>query len=223
MKPDVENNEWKAEAPYLASLQKGNPFLVPEKYFDTLPESIHHSVYLHHLKGSIATTGFSVPDGYFDSLKDQILLETGGSILAQLPAADGYTTPDLYFEQLQAKIFAKTITPESAPTSQEQILSSKTESKIIRLWRSGLLKYASAACFVLASAFGFYLNQHNFSPEPTATEIANEQMLYDISEQDVIDHVEGNTPDVPNTSPADTDLETYILNNYSQSDLSSAL
>jgi hypothetical protein len=220
MKTDVENNEWKAEAPYLASLPRVNPFLVPEQYFETLPETIANSVYLNELKEVSPLDGFTVPDQYFSSLKDRILAQTTEEefateeVLAHFPPSAGFSTPDQYFQKLQSKILAQTV--EGAPPAAK-------ESRIVRLWHSGLLKYASAACFVLVAAFGFYLNQQTYTPQPTATEIANEQMLYDIDEQDIIDHVEGNTVDESKNNATNAELETYILNNYSQNDLSSAL
>lgn len=243
MKTDLENNEWKAEAPYLASLPVKNPFLVPEQYFDTLPDAITDAVYANELKQVIPASGHTVPDQYFSSLKDRILAQTSekqtfikdssntvfdasaayaaeddyndDDILASLPAAAGFSTPDQYFQKLQSKILAQTVEEIAAPVK---------ESKIIRLWHSGLLKYASAACFVLVAAFGFYLNQQSYKPEAsTAAEIANEQMLYDMDEQDIIDHVAGTVADAPKSNATNAELETYILNNYSQSDLSSEL
>jgi len=241
MKTDDENNEWKAEAPYLASLQKVNPFIVPENYFDTLPDAISNSVYFDELKQTVPASGFTVPDNYFVSLQDRIQFATTdntGSIseplLDKFPVNAGYSTPDQYFQKLQSRILAQTveleqqaaITPslENAITpSVEEEIKPKAESKIVRLWHSGLLKYASAACFIVVAAFGLYLNQQNFSQESTSVEIANEQMLYDIDEQDIIDHVEGNVIDEPKTKMTKAELETYILNNYSQNDLSSEL
>lgn len=232
MKTDEENNEWKAEAPYLASLPVENPFLVPEHYFDTLPDAITNSVYLNELKQVTPAAGYTVPDQYFSSLKNRILAQTSEEesnadehlsideesgaeeALKRFPVSAGFSTPDQYFQKLQAKILAQTV-EEAAPAR---------ESKIVRLWHSGLLKYASAACFVLVAAFGFYLNEQTIKPvAATAAEIANEQMLYDIDEQDIIDHVEGNVAEEPKTNATNAELETYILNNYSQSDLSSEL
>jgi len=220
MKTDVENNEWKAEAPYLAGLPRENPFLVPEHYFDTLPETIANSVYFNELKEETPVAGFTVPDQYFSSLKDRILAQTTAEeftheeVLSQLPPSPGFSIPDQYFQKLQSKILAQTVAEAPPPAK---------ESKIVRLWHSGLLKYASAACFVLVAAFGFYLNRQTYIPESTAAEVANEQMLYDIDEQDIIDHVEGNTVDEPKDNATNAELETYILNNYSQNDLSSSL
>lgn len=219
MKTDVENNEWKAEAPYMAGLQKENPFLVPEQYFNLLPDLINSSVYYATLKDTVSSSGFSVPDQYFTTAKERIfkattiLTEEEDMITFSLPKLDGYTTPDLYFEKLQARILEKT-TAEST--------SAKSTTKIVRLWRSGLLKYASAACFVLVTTFGLYTNHQNMLKE--SSDAANEQMLYDINEQDIIDNIQG-TPAIEdhNSNTTNTDLETYILNNFSQNDLSSAL
>ncbi|QNK62094.1 hypothetical protein H7F33_16295 [Pedobacter sp. PAMC26386] len=214
MKHDVEDNEWKQEAPYLASLKKENPFSVPDQYFDTLPGLIHDTIYVHELKKAIPMSGFIVPDQYFDILQGSILAETSADKLQNLPKSEGFLTPDLYFQKLQSSILAKTTKAE---------LPVKHEPKLIRLWHNDLIKYASVACFILVTAFGLYLNQQNFNTETRAADLANEQMLYDMNEQDIIDHIEGNNVDIQKDNTASADLETYILNNYSQSDLSSAL
>lgn len=227
MKADIENNEWKEEAPYLAGLKKENPFSVPENYFDALSETIVNSVYVAELKEGIPVPGFTVPDQYFSLLHDRILAET--DLLNSLPSSEGFSVPDQYFQKLQSKILDRVAVEKQTPTAiEEEIAVVKAapagKSKIVRLWHSGLLKYASAACFVLATTFGLYLNQqHQVTRNAAANDIANEQMLYDISEQDVIDHVQGTTADAKTDSKADAELENYILNNFSQNDLSSAI
>lgn len=274
MKTDIENNEWKAEAPYLASLSKVNPFSVPEHYFNTLPDLITNSVFAEELKQKIPVSGFIVPDQYFSNsadrffkgITDRISAETAIDINVGFPKESGFKTPDLYFQQLQAKILARTtgavaaeeslqennfaetssltvaeisplaaaerlaevnslrvvkhLTTESTLT-EESPVQPKPLTKVTRLWHSGLFKYTTAACFILISALGLYLNQQNFQKEAGATEIANEQMLYDINEQDIIDHIQGISPDKQTVS--NTDLESYLLNNYSQNELSTAL
>ena len=261
MKHDIEDNEWKQEAPYLASLEKGNPFSVPQEYLNTLPDLIHGAIYADELKEAIPMSGFIVPDQYFNVLKDSIFAEATGNGLQELPKADGFHTPDLYFQKLQANILAKTVALAATTKAIEQNQLSgfaetglyaktirnnapaknstpaKNEPKFIRLWHNDLVKYASAACFILVTAFGLYLNQQNFNAESKNADLATEQVLYDINEQDIIDHIEGNNVDVSNDhsavsnknaaisndNTANADLETYILNNYSQSDLSSVL
>ncbi|MGY0040454.1 hypothetical protein [Pedobacter sp. NJ-S-72] len=148
--------------------------------------------------------------------------------LQNLPKSEGFHTPDLYFQKLQASILAKTtgadlLVHDSPAKVTESDSSVKQQPKLIRLWHNDLIKYASAACFILVTAFGLYLNQQNFNTENKTADMVSEQMLYDMNEQDIIDHVAGNNVDVQNDNTAKADLETYILNNYSQSDLSSAL
>lgn len=241
MKHDIENNEWKQEAPYLASLEKENPFSVPQEYLDTLPELIHGAIYADKLKETIPMSGFIVPDQYFNILQDTIFAEATGNGLQALPKADGFHTPDLYFQKLQANILAKTVASdfsakaieqdqpvrvaEAGPSAKTIVnnIPARPGPKLIRLWHNDLVKYASAACFILVTAFGLYLNQQNFNTESRSSDLASEQVIYDMNEQDIIDHIEGNNVDVSNDNTANADLETYILNNYSQSDLSSAL
>ena len=221
MKNDVENDEWKTEAPYLASLSVVNPFSVPEQYFNSLTDTINNTVYTEKLKEAIPVSGFSVPEQYFSGLKARIVIETGIGILQALPEKDGNTIPDGYFQKLQANILARTV--EDVTMETTEVVPVKEHSKIIRLWHSDLLKYASAACFILVTAFGLYLNQQNFKRESALREMANEQMLYDIDEQDIIDHIDKNTPEIQKAAVKDEELETYILNNYSQSDLASEI
>ena len=221
MKNDVENDEWKIEAPYLASLPVQNPFGVPELYFNSLTNTINNAVYTEKLKDAVPLSGFSVPDQYFSALKARIVIETGIGILQSLPEKDGNTIPDGYFQKLQANILARTIEESAAETIA--VAPVKEKSNIIRLWHSDLLKYASAACFILVTAFGLYLNQQNFKQESALTEMANEQLLYDIDEQDIIEHIDTNTPEIQKAAVKNEELETYILNNYSQSDLASEI
>jgi len=208
MKHDIDDG-WKQEAPYLASLQKENPFSVPEKYFNELPELINGGLYADKLREVIPMSGFTVPEAYFSELQNRISIETEIiSKLQNFPKNEGHQTPDLYFEKLQSRILAKTT---------EVALPVKHEPKIIRLWHNDLIKYASVACFILVTAFGLFLNQQR---EIGISEIANEQMLYDMNEQDIIDHIQGDNTAVKNSDTTNENLETYILNNFSQSELS---
>jgi len=221
MKTDLENNEWKAEAPYLASLHKENPFCVPENYFKFLPDTISNTIYTEKLREAVPVSGFAVPEQYFSSARARIIAATAENVLQNLPEVTGYTAPDLYFQKLQSRILAQTTGLKETEAIQE--LPVKSVSKIIRLWNSDVLKYASAACFILVTAFGLYLNQQSFTKQASVADFANEQLLYDLDEQDIIDHIETNAPETSKNMEINEELETYILNNYSQSDLSSAI
>ena len=84
------------------------------------------------------------------------------------------------------------------------------------------MKYASAACFVVLIASGLYLNNQNTVQNLRNSELANEQMLYDIDESVIIEHLE-ESQNVTTSSASDTEMENYILNHYSSSDLTNNL
>ncbi|MBB2149390.1 hypothetical protein [Pedobacter gandavensis] len=198
MKNDLENSEWMNEAPHLAGLSVKHPFSIPEGYFEGLPSDIHEAIFLDGLKTDSPTSGFKTPEGYFDSLSTKIQAEVVG-----------YTVPQDYFQQLQQKIAAK--------TTNEKV------AKTIRLWHSKALKYASAACFVLISGLGVYFYQNNNHPPMLSADAATEQMLFDIDENTIIDHIQANSLSQEHPSVPEADLENYILSNYSQNDIASDL
>jgi len=155
-------------------------------------------------------TGFTTPENYFAGLTERINARVFMEQLkAGAPANGGYTVPGDYFENLTSAILAKTSNESALP-----------QGRIVRLWHSKLLKYASAACFLLIAGAGLYFN--NQQPV-NYTELASEQMLYDIDEQVIIEHIEANHVTQPKSSAADAALENYILNNYSQNDLVTGL
>ncbi|WP_316841620.1 hypothetical protein [Pedobacter gandavensis] len=198
MKDDLENSEWMNEAPHLAGLRLKHPFSIPEGYFEGLPANIHEAIFLDDLKTSQPESGFNTPSGYFESLSTKIQAEVVG-----------YTVPQNYFQQLQDKIAAK--------TTEEKV------AKTVRLWHSKALKYASAACFVLVSALGMYFYQNNAASQALSADVATEQMLFDIDENVIIEHIQSNSLTQEQPAVANADLENYILSNYSQNDIASDL
>lgn len=210
-----ENNDWKKEAPILAGLSVYHPFSIPDGYFEELPPRISNAIYLDKLKTKSASPGFTTPPNYFNELSENINAELlKEKIKLTVPEGKHYAVPTNYFEQLQSNILNKTIY-DTKPSKS---------AGIIRLWHSKLLKYASAACFIILSTTGFYFYQHQLPARKLAyNELATEQILYDIDEDVIIDHIKDN--DLQQAKPAATDvaLENYILSNYSQSEIASNL
>jgi len=152
------------------------------------------------------SNSFSVPEGYFDDLSERINV---GVYAEQLRSVNsGLAVPDGYFDNLRSDILAKTVQEQKAP-----------KHKIVRLWHSNLLKYASAACFILVAGTGYYFNQQRNVQPVNTPEMATEQMLFDIDEQVIIDHIEETASAQPIVNADDAAMENYILSNYSQSDL----
>lgn len=201
-----ENMEWKMEASHLASLPRTTPYRVPDNYFDDLQERIHQSIFVNGLSQK-ENQGFSVPQNYFEDLGQQIESRIIEDQIRSLVKNDGFKTPANYFNQLNAEILNQT----SALT---------TKPKVVRLWSSDLMRYAAAACFIILVASGLYINERSAVKLNRTAELANEQMLYDIDESVIIEHIQ----ESQNVSAAsDKEIENYILDNYSSSDISSNL
>lgn len=203
-----ENIEWEKEAPLLASLPRTTPFSVPVQYFDELQSHIHQSVFIDGLMQK-DYQGFTVPEGYFEELGANINAKIALDKFKTSVNTDGFKTPAHYFENLNAKILSKTS-------------ALKPERKIFKLWNSDFMRYAAAACFILITASGLYLNQLQTLKDNRNTEIAREQVLYDIDESVIIEHLIENQS-LTSVSPSDTELENYILNNYSTNELANDL
>ncbi|MGM9475411.1 hypothetical protein ACS5PU_03230 [Pedobacter sp. GSP4] len=214
MNENIENNEWLNDAPALAAMGKRNPFSVPEGYFDSVGEHVLSAVFFDGLKDKTNTNSFEVPQNYFETLTERI--ETKIRLAEITKPENAFAVPANYFDTLQSRINDR-IAAETP----------KKEAKIIPLWRRNIVKYASAACFVLMASFGAYFYQNNTAipvAQTPLTDLANEQLLYDIDESTIIEHLEAqNTSSSKTNSASDTEMENYILNNFSSSDLSQAL
>lgn len=157
---------------------------------------------------NLIETGFTTPENYFSELTNNIQAKVLTERIKTVAPNDGYTVPENYFEQLRNDIERRTV----------------REKKVIRLWRSSLLKYTSAACFILLSAVGFYFYELQQPDKKTVyRDFATEQLLYDIDEQVIIDHIEANDLQQINPVVTEVALENYILNNYTQTDIASGL
>ncbi|WP_256004243.1 hypothetical protein [Pedobacter deserti] len=176
-----------------------------------MEENLEHLEWMKGLKD----TGFTIPSDYFEELDDQVRARI---FLEKFPPStnSGFIVPSNYFEQLAAEIISKTSAKVGEP------------AKITRLWPSGFIKYASVACFVILLAAGYmagnkWLSQSQSAQEERFNDIVSEQVLFDIDEQVIIEHIESLNQGDPIASAEDQALEKYILDNYSQSDLASNL
>lgn len=216
MNENIENNDWMNETPALAAMGKRNPFSVPDGYFENCDEAIFSAVFLDGLKQKTSDNNFEVPQHYFEDLTERIQTQIS---LSELPKAEqAFAVPENYFDTLQRRI-----------TDTIAASEPKREAKVIPLWRRNIVKYASAACFLLMASFGVYFYQNgstNAVQQTQSAEAINEQLLYDIDESTIIDHLETQnttSSNIKTTSASDTEMENYILSNFSSSDLSQEL
>lgn len=230
MENKLANEEWMGDA--------------PEGYFDSLSERIRQSVFLEELRSKVAEGGFTTPENYFDELPEVI---QGNVFVERLKGTEaveraGFSVPEGYFEQLQSKIalqaaseIALQTDSKTAPwnasnpnigdqMASDQFMKTADEPvKTVKLWGSGFLKYASAACFILLSAAGLYFYQQKPEEVINYAELANEQMLYDIDEHVIIEHIQSASMEEQAPAVENAELENYILTNYSQDDIASDL
>jgi hypothetical protein len=218
MDEKLENNEWMNEAPFLAGLPKVNPFSTPAGYFEGLNETISAHAYVEGLKQEDGHINMTVPEGYFDSLKDNIYARITLETLKEAADVDGFAVPQGYFENLQGKIMDQ-LSTDQAPENRP----------VVKLWYSGMLKYAVAACVVVISAVGLYRNQTAVQGTPAATmqvaEVsAEDQALFDMDEQEIIDQIPAqSTQRITNTTATESEMESYILTNYTQNEIAANL
>lgn len=155
------------------------------------------------LSGLPVRNVFSVPHNYFEQLSASIEAKKSVENLKTMAGDEAFGVPTDYFEKSRAKILAKT----------------KSPSRVLKLWRSNVLKYASAACFILVAGLGVYFNQEQPVQSLNYAEIANEQMLFDIDEDVIIEHIQGTETTTQPVSADQSDLESYILSNFSTTEL----
>jgi len=199
--------EWEKEAPHLASLPRTTPYSVPDKYFNNLQERNNQSVFVDGLMEK-ENQGFTVPQNYFEELGAQIESRIALDQIQTLVATDGFKTPANYFDKLNAEILSKTT-------------AAKPKAKVVRLWRTDFMRYAAAACFILVVASGLYVNEQQNAKAVRADELASEQLLYDIDESVIFEHIQESQTAA--TTTTDAELESYILDNFSSTDLSNNL
>lgn len=196
------------ETIFLASLPKANPYRVPEQYFDDLQQRINQSVFLAELDQQ-KNHGFTLPESYFEKLPSQITGLISISTLQELVPNDGFDVPANYFEQLSNQINKK--------------VHAKPVPKIIKLWRSSGLKYASVACLFIIVGAGLYLNDQHQLKDAANVELANEHLLYDIDENVIYEHLQESQSASSKEVANDAEMENYILTNFSSSELENNL
>ncbi|WP_293786072.1 hypothetical protein [uncultured Pedobacter sp.] len=217
MNENIEDNDWINESPALAAMEKHNPFSVPDGYFENGGEGIFSAIFIDELTQKASSKHFEVPQHYFEDLTERIQTRIA---LSEIPVAEkAFTVPDNYFNTLQNRITDRISTLEPAK-----------KAKVIPLWRRNMVKYVSAACFLLMASFSIYFYQNGSTSTgqqlPAAEAVANEQLLYDIDESTIIDHLETQnttSSNIKTTSASDTEMENYILSNFSSGDLAQEL
>lgn len=116
---------------------KKNSFSVPDNYFEVLNGRLKIEANLLELAGK--KNEFNVPENYFENLKQQI----GNQINLPDFQANIFNTPEDYFENNRLTILAKVNPPKD---------------KLRKVLSLAFIRYAAAACILLTTSLGIYLN-----------------------------------------------------------------
>ncbi|MDF2435066.1 MAG: hypothetical protein JWP44_4697 [Mucilaginibacter sp.] len=137
MTNDIENKEWLNDYPSLKKVNKNNPFIVPEGYFDELGMRIMSGIKLNDFKNKMPFDGFVVPENYFEELSGNI--QSRINIENALHAENtGFIVPENYFEELSSNIQSRvniedalnTDTPFTVPENYFEELNAGINSRI---------------------------------------------------------------------------------------------
>jgi hypothetical protein len=201
------NEDWQKEAPILAAMDKTNPFLVPDGYFEEMHQQLQSRITISEFDNE--ESFFKLPDNYFDTLTEKIISINKLEQLKQSSGSEIFSVPANYFNNLEASI-KSTIAIE--PVKQEAKIRSLTSS-----W----VTYAAAASITAIISLGIYFNSRNNNIETQiaqlpADEIVNYLQLYsDAGDAPVIIENLDNTPQLSEMGSKITDqeIEQYLESN----------
>ncbi len=118
MKIDIEHKEWPEDDSWRQMLPQGNPFDVPEAYFDDLSERIISGVHLEQLKEANPLGAFTVPENYFTELSNNIQSRITIEEAAALDS-EPMSVPANYFDELSSNIQSRIAIEEAVQNETE--------------------------------------------------------------------------------------------------------
>lgn len=153
--------ELQAVSPYLAAMPRGNPYVVPVGYFESLPAAITAESEDKILFNSILNIAYSVPENYFEGLAQNIMtkiaiteednLSEEAPILYSLTRQPVYSVPEGYFAQ---------VIP--IPGAKTKVVAIKSYRRVIQ--------YAAAAMVsgILVTGAFMYTDSHHYVEQEKA-------------------------------------------------------
>jgi hypothetical protein len=204
---DVNNMDegWKEQSPLLRAAGKENPFSVPDGYFDDMQQQITSRIAIENISLSDSNGRLAVPEGYFETLEDQIMSSIRVEKLKDLPKDGGFSVPEGYFDTLNDSI-----------KQQVGLVDKPKDAKVrtlVPLW----LKYAAAACIMIAASAGLYLFQKSDTIDKQLAYIPDEAIVdYLLVNSDagdmpvIIDNINSTADISPEIELSDQEIEQYL-------------
>lgn len=133
-----ENMERADETPFLSNNKDKNTFGVPDGYFENL---LHQTISQTKIEESLSKKLFTPPSLYFEELEINIKTVINIDDWNSSKSTSAFKVPELYFE-----------------SSAQSIISKSSKTGETRIFNINFIKYAAAACVLIASSVGIYLN-----------------------------------------------------------------
>ena len=205
---DLNNihEDWKEDAPNLASMEVANPFTVPENYFNQSKEQILARLTIERVAGTDIEGAFAVPEGYFTNLPEQIISRAN---LESLKEEEGFLIPENYFETLteniSSRIKVEELVTQSIPDKQlfsvpegyfeklqANILLKTVEAEYapvvqMRSRTTQWIRFAAAACITAMIGTGIFLNYS----KPQDSDI--DSALAQIPDTEIVSYLQAST------------------------------
>ena len=156
-----KKQNWEEKAPLLAATGRSNPFLVPDGYFEELPEGIQARITLEEA-GISKETGFTIPSGYFESLHEKVEASIALQELKEEMSNEGFVVPLGYFDDLNDRIQQRT-----------QAQAPVRTVRFVPKW----INYAAAAVVTIAATFGVLMFSNSNSFESRLSEVPDQEIV----------------------------------------------
>ncbi|WP_411274080.1 hypothetical protein [Daejeonella sp.] len=163
----MESNEreidLQKEAPTLAAIGNGIPFIVPSGYFQELSDNLE-SLSLIEPTGVDCNSGFKVPLSYFDELSSTIESNITVEKIRSFAPSEGFALPEGYFAELSERI-------------NSRLDDSSSEANPGRRLFTSWISYAAAACITTMIATGIYFSSNTYQFDKQLSEVPDQEIM----------------------------------------------
>ncbi|WP_028295476.1 hypothetical protein [Olivibacter sitiensis] len=152
---------------------KGNPFIVPTGYFDSLTNRINTRIQVNEA----VKESFVVPENYFTGLSEDIHTRIAEfELKSEVPSID-YEVPNDYFDSLSSRIQSKIAEESTQPKDGGAVIPIGRRKKFPLFYR-----YAAAACLFLGIGTITYNRLYH--------EASLQERIEQVSDSDIITYLD---------------------------------
>lgn len=193
---------------------KGNPFIVPRDYFDSLTDRINNRIAVNEA----VEESFAVPKDYFEELAGSIYTRIAETDLKDKVPSIDYTVPEGYFEDLSSRINDR-IARLGHQKEEGIVVPMKRKNRFAAIY-----KYAAVAFLFLGLGAITYnrLYYHELSFNEYIKEVSDREILsyleYYTQAGDMADYllddISAESISIEKTDFSKEEIEDYLSQNF---------